>query len=248
MMINFKRRSAVLCLVSSLTVLITVFADLTPAQQTHKRQSETIRRLNRSIYDAAVYKESNVRPLHPLEFDSSTLTTKVVTLTGYNYAKGSNTLSRDVWVTAVPEVRDKCQGVRGDLAMWLRELLGLHPDSNVTHFVLIEVKKGDIFRPAADPDPARKWPCSDPQTKNCGESFPEGASDPHIKWIANQMLGAYVISKTLKEDGYPWTRLGYTYNWRRGADRYGASEYVIRQGSVVDVKEIIPYQDYCRRK
>ena len=247
MISKIRFRSAAFWLIS-LAAIITISADRTPAQQIRERQPEATRRLNHAIYDSAVYKQSNLRPLHPLEFDSSTLTTKVVTLTSYQYSKGPTTLGRDVWVTAVPEVKDKCQGVRGDLAMWLRQLLGLHPDSSVTHFVVIEVKRADIFRPSADPDPTRKWPCSDPKTKNCGEVLPEGASEGHIKWMANQMLGAYVISKTMKEDGYPWTRLGYTYNWRRGADRYGASEYVIRQGSVVNVEEIIPYRDYCGRR
>ena len=244
MVINFRPGRSRLFLSSSL-LLITVFAGITPAQQREKSQSELIKRLDKVIYDAAVYKDSNLRPLNPLKFEPTTMTAKVVTLTGYEYSKGSYTLTRDLWVTAVPEVKNKCQGVRGDLALWLRELLGLHPDSQVKHFVVIEVKKDDIFRPTPNPDATTTSPCGSSQAKNCGEFFPEGVSDRHIKWIANQMLGSYLISKPLKSDGYPWTRLGYTYNWRRGSDRYGASEYVIRQGAVVNVEEIIPYREYC---
>jgi len=69
----------------------------------------------------------------------------LVALTGYEYSKGSYILTRNIWVTAVPEVKNKCQGAKGNLALWLRELLGLHPDSEVTHFAVIEVKKDDIF-------------------------------------------------------------------------------------------------------
>jgi hypothetical protein len=48
-------------------------------------------------------------------------------------------------------------------------------------------------------------------------------------------------------DGYPWTHLGYTYNWRPGEDRYGTSEYVIRQGATAWVQEVIdPSYEYCR--
>jgi hypothetical protein len=148
----------------------------------------------------------------------------------------------------VPEVKNKCQTARGDLELWLRQLLGLHPNKQVTHFVVMEVKKGDIFRPTVNPDPTTTWPCGDPKTKECGESFPEGVAEEHIKWMANQMLSSYLISKPLKTDGYPWTRLGYTYNWRPGADRYGASEYVVRQGAVVNIEEIVPYREYCGRR
>jgi len=42
-------------------------------------------------------------------------------------------------------------------------------------------------------------------------------------------------------NGYPWTHLGYTYNWAPGGDRYGASEYVIRGNA----KAVIV--DTCRR-
>jgi hypothetical protein len=71
-------------------------------------------------------------------------------------------------------------------------------------------------------------------------------ADAHVQWLANQMLSSYVISESsLIPVGYPWTRLGYTYNWRPGADKYGASEYVIRKGATVKVTDIIPYQRYC---
>ena len=245
MITNFRPRRERLFLNSSLVLLIIVFANFAPAQQIDDSQSQLIKRFNEAIYDAAVYKESNLRSLHPLKFDSSTLTAKVVTLTAAQYSKGSHQLPNDVWVTAVPEVKNKCQGVGGDLAMWLRQLHGLHPNTKMTHFVVMEVKGDDIFRPTANPDATTILPCSNSQTKECGEFFPEGISEGHMKWMANQMLSSYLTSKPLNTDGYPWTRLGYTYNWRRGVDRYGASEYVIRQGAVVKVEEIIAYREYC---
>jgi hypothetical protein len=245
MVINLRPGRAGPFLNSSLVLLIVVFANITLAQQRDKSQSDLIKHFNDAIHDAAVYKESNLRPLNPLKFDSSTLTAKVVTLTAAQYSKGSYKLPDDVWVTAAPEVKNKCQGVGGNLPMWLRQLLGLHPNTEVTHFVVMEVKKGDIFRPTANPDATAIWPCGNSQGRDCGEFFQEGVSEGHIKWMANQMLSAYLISKPLKANGYPWTRLGYTYNWRRGADRYGASEYVIRQGAVVNVEEIISYREYC---
>jgi hypothetical protein len=46
-------------------------------------------------------------------------------------------------------------------------------------------------------------------------------------------------------NGYPWTHLGYTYNWTPGADRYGASEYVIRGGATATIVDNVPSLKYC---
>jgi hypothetical protein len=206
-----------------------------------------LKHFNAAISDAAVYRKANLRRLVPLKFDPGSGTARVVTLTGDIYPKaGPRKLRRDVWVTAVPEVRDRCKGVEKDLAVFLRQLLGLHPNARFTHFVVMDVKKADIFRPAPDPETTTEWPCADPRRgQNPGQLFPEGVSEGHVRWIAKQMLSSYLIAQPGNTDGYPWTRLGYTYNWKPGADRYGASEYVVRRNSVVIIDGVIPYREYC---
>lgn len=209
------------------------------------------RAFNNAIYETAVYRRANVRRLlHPLRFDEETGTVRVTQLTDYEgYHLGPNPLGRDIYVTVVSEVRTKCLGVRGDLGLWLRMLLGLHPDGAIKHFVVMEARREDVFRPAADPDPTRPWPCADPAAdRNCGDNLPADASPQHVDWMARNMLSQYVIIPSLLETrstGYPWTRLGYTYNWRPGVDRYGACEYVVRKGGIVNVLDVIPYQQYC---
>lgn len=201
---------------------------------------------NFAIYDASVYKFSNLRPLLPLKFDSNKTVTVASLTSDKSYIKGANKLSDDVWVTAVPEVQKICQGYKDDLAQRLRQLLGLHPGQEIINFVVISADEAEIFRPTANPDPTTVLPCSSDIPANCGEVFPDNVSQEHVKWIANQMLSSYVISEsTIIPIGYPWTRLGYTYNWKSGANKYGASEYVIRKGSTVNVLDIVPYQDYC---
>jgi hypothetical protein len=204
---------------------------------------------NETVRDSAVYRHENLRPLFPLKFDSLALTTTVATLTGYDYQLGQQSLSRAVWVTAAPEVQQKCRKfTEPDLAMRLRQLLGLQPDAKFQYFVTMTVSASDVFRPATDPTTTTQWPCSDSKDPACGEVFPDWATSDHIKWIANQMLTSYVISEShTGAYSYPWTRLGYTYDWKPGADRYGASEYVIRPGAVVVVKNKEPYASYCGR-
>ena len=232
---------------SLLLLLLLGYVGSTRAFQSDPDQSSILAAYNAAIYDAAVYKFSNLRPLKPLEFDS-TKAVSVVTLTNSNYKLGKTKLSGDVWVTAVPEVRDVCRGFSNDLEQRLRQLLGLHPSEKFTNFVVMRVKEKEIFRPTANPDPTTKLPCSSPAPANCGEAFPVGVGKAHVQWLANQMLNSYMISESyLIPMGYPWTRLGYTYNWRPGANKYGASEYVIRKDSTVTVTETVPYKKYCSR-
>ena len=204
---------------------------------------------NSAVVDSAVYRHENLRPLFPLKFDPASFTATVVMLTTYDYPLGSQSFSPAVWVTAVPEVQQKCRKfTEPDLELRLRELLGLQPDAKIKYFVTMTVKSSDIFRPATNPITTTEWPCNDSKDPTCGEVFPDWVSSDHAKWIANQMLSSYVIPDTHTDAySYPWTRLGYTYDWKPGADRYGVSEYVIRPGSVVIVKSKEPFAGYCGR-
>lgn len=204
---------------------------------------------NAAIYDAAVYKPANLRGLKPLKFDPVTKEVTVVTLTDHDYCKGKDTLPVYVWVTQVPEVQQICQNFSGNLALSLRQLLGLLPNNKLDNFVVMTVTEGHIFRPATNPDPKTTLPCGAPVPANCGQKFPKFISDAYVNWFTNQALNTWVLSEPPQPPvGYPWTRLGYTYNWKPGADKYGASEYVIEPGSTVTVLDIIPYKDYCTRK
>lgn len=204
---------------------------------------------NASVVDSAVYRHENLRQLRPLNFDPKTLTTTVATLTGYDYPMGGQSLSRNVWVTEVPEVQEKCRKFTdSDLALQLRQLLGLQPNASFKYFVTMTVRSSDIFRPTTDPTTTSKWPCSDSTQATCGEVFPDWVTSDHIKWIANQMLSSYIILEPpTGAYSYPWTRLGYTYDWKPGSNKYGASEYVIRAGSVIHVTSKEPYASYCGR-
>jgi len=234
-------------LIKILALILCVIAS--GSAQSEKEQAENLKAYNEAIYETSVYKFSNLRPLKPLIFSDSTNSTTVVTLTNYNgYKTGvENTLTRDVWVTAVPEVKNLCQTFSGDIEMRLRQLLGLHPNQKFEKFVTMEVKRDDVFRPTVNPDPIMTLPCACPVTVKCGEEFTANVDNKHIRWMADQMLSSYVISEsTLIPSGYPWTRFGYTYDWKPGSNKYGASEYVIRNGAKVTITEINPVAVYCK--
>jgi len=159
---------------------------------------------------------------------------------GYDAAVGQSvTLSREVWVTAAPEVRDS---VRTNwvfppaLTGRLEQLLGLPPNSGKTKFVQFWVNPRDLFRPSADPE------ITDHEAES---EFPQSTefvtvSAAHQEWYAHQAAISYGT------DGYPWTRLGYTYDWGNPVTEEGLSEFVIRSGAVVEVESVTGTEDYCR--
>ncbi|WP_052519095.1 hypothetical protein [Archangium violaceum] len=159
------------------------------------------------------------------------------TFTGY--AIGDNTLSREIWVTAVPQLKELCKTVPEDTARIARvnQFLGLPPATaadNNRQFVEMWVKPGDMFRPCPD---------SEITDSTCGLAFPTGVSSEHRTWISNNYASSYGFWQSTH---YPWTGLGYTYDWCSQDDKHvGASEFVVRPGSIVSVVAIIDRNTYC---
>lgn len=212
-----------------------------------------------AVANSAVYSPEHVLPLFPVVPDAQG-NVRVVTLTTWNYPPGEQPLGRDIWVTAVPEVRDSCAGYgEEERTMRLRQLLGLRPTDSVAHFVEMTVPAASIFRPTVDPTVTSRWPCSESQVGggSCGLEFPAGVEAAHVEWMARQMLSSWRVPDGYPADtasgggrgelGYPWTRLGYTYNWHPGSPRYGASEYLVRGGARIRVDGTYSIAQYCRR-
>lgn len=199
-------------------------------------------RYQMATFDSAVYQRWNVRPLFPLVPDPNG-EVLVATLTSHGHVPDG-----EIWVTAVPEVQTICRAFSGDVEMKLRQLIGLPPDEDISHALVLRVHASDVFRPSPWPDTSTRYPCapspSDPATlpSDCGNAFPPNATLEHQAWIASADLSLHAVP-----GGYPWTHLGYTYNWAPGADRYGASEYIIRKDPkhpIVLVSDVSPIA-YC---
>jgi hypothetical protein len=123
-------------------------------------------------------------------------------------------------------VQDFCvaDGLTGeDQTLRLEQLLGLPPNDGKTTFAELWVKPADLFRPSADPEIT---------DHEAGLVFPSvtdflTVSQTFINWFDALIASSY------GEDGYPWTRLGYTYDWGNDESEVGVSEFVIRSGATV---------------
>lgn len=150
----------------------------------------------------------------------------------YNTREGEQVQLEDkVWVTAVPELKTFCTTYEGgNLALRLEQLLGLPPDSNKTRFVEFWVNPEDMFRPSPDPEIDDRIAQID-FSPDAPEAYRSSFSE-----FKNQSYG---------ENGYPWTRLGYTYDWGNPETEIGLSEFVIRRGATVEVASVSETRQYC---
>lgn len=112
----------------------------------------------------------------------------------------------------------------------LKQLLGKAPDFDGTYFTVFWVPVKDVFRPAFVPDPT-----NDVMNVAYPSSFEEDRSESAMwfkKWFDKTRSQAY-----RREGGFPWTRLGYTYDWgRTDGGKYGLTEFIVREGAEIEVK------------
>jgi hypothetical protein len=117
-----------------------------------------------------------------------------------------------VWVTAVPEVKEfilhqdqLAKSNQTDLIHRIEQYLGLKPNSKRTNFVEVWVNQEDLIRPCLK----SKVTVNDPK---CADDTPHP-----------------------DKNGYPFTGLGYTYDWGNPKTDVGASEFTVKSGKIIIV-------------
>ncbi len=150
-----------------------------------------------------------------------------------------NTGPYSIWVTAAPQLKSWFQKQQvTDTNLRLKQLLGLPPaGTNYTCFVEFWVKPSDMFRPCPD---------KEINDRSCSTCFPDDASKEYISWFNESRISRYYACKLY--DQYPWTQLGYTYDWNpQNKTHVGMSEFVINKNAVVYVKRVSTTREYLAR-
>ena len=153
-----------------------------------------------------------------------------------------NTGPYNIWVTVAPEMQLLCSCYTFesiDQLRWrLRQLLGLLPDGEQDHFVEFWVRPQDLFRPCPD---------SEVYDTSCEICFREDVSRYHRKWF-NELREVQYKEGSNRFSGYPWTQLGYTYDWNpANKSHVGLSEFVIKKNALVVIGNIMPTAVYCEK-
>jgi len=146
----------------------------------------------------------------------------------------------NTWVTVVPELKEKInyENVSSEnLLLRTEQLLGLPNNSGNYLIVEIWVKPMDLIRPAYE---------TDISSNSSGLFFPDSISQDYINWFNGNIVYSYFPGKN--KNGYPWTRLGYTYDWGNKASEVGLSEYLIKKNSQVIVHNAKNYDLYILGK
>ncbi len=199
---------------------------------------------NRALQDAMLAEDNEIYGnLVSIDPNNKSLIWKddrvlVVTWTKYpeSYPAGREVTTwwGDTWVTAAPELKDfiSKNNLSGVNTLRVEQLLGLPPDSGNTSFAELWVKPQDIFRPAPD---------KEINNARASLTFDASVSSEYKTWFNNAILSQYYGAKK-----YPWTRLGYTYDWGNPCSEIGLSEFVIRKGSSVIVNSLQSNEEYLQ--
>ncbi|NMF65501.1 hypothetical protein DP113_30305 [Brasilonema octagenarum UFV-E1] len=164
-----------------------------------------------------------------------------------DWKPGLKQIENQTWLTASTQVKDFCHTCKGlgmkisgdiMLSLRLQQYLGLilNKNSNKTHFVEMWVKAEDLSRP-----------CLNSKINN--SSCQVFAVPP----INNPVLQKIYKNSFEGEEHYPWTGLGYTYDWGNPQKPHvGASEFIINatvtSPITVEVVSITATKEYCKNK
>jgi hypothetical protein len=165
--------------------------------------------------------------------------------TGYDNKVGQTiTTTRQTWVTAAPELQIFCKEKlkevteQSDRTLRLEQLLGLPPNNGKTRFVEFWVNPQDLFRPSADAEISDRTAFG--EFTQLPKAVAEQAKPEYVKWFEDLRSKSYNAT-----GGYPWTRMGYTYDWGNAQSEIGLSEFVINSGVAIKVKSVQTNDKYC---
>ncbi len=144
----------------------------------------------------------------------------------------------EMWVTVAPELKSSMLNYSKStdfevLKLRTEQLLGLPQGTKNTHIVEFWVNPNDLFRPSPDKS----------TTDKVGDvTFSDFSDTAHCQWFADKMLTSYCT-----QSPYPWTRLGYTYDWGNPNSEVGLSEFVIPKGAVIHVVKLVKLDEYLTK-
>jgi hypothetical protein len=157
-----------------------------------------------------------------------------------NYKQGDTnfTGNHEIWVTIVPELKNWFKKRSYDSAsvqLRIEQLLGLPYNPEYNRIVEMWVRPCDLLRPTFN---------NEIENVSVEMYFPEYTDSTYIRWFNDYIINAYFSSP--KCNKYPWTRLGYTYDWGNPDSEIGISEFIIKRNSKVIIKSISTITDYVR--
>lgn len=220
---------------TTITVMTSPTTQLTLDQMYKNAMSDVIfPDASRVAHNLTAIVESNTNLTWQGEGENRTVL--MVTFTKYpnSYPVGGevNMTWGETWVTVYPEMKNYFKNhvaANSNYTLRAEELLGLPANSGNTYFVEVWVKPKDLFRPTPD---------NEINDTTAQLTFSPNVDPAYKKWFNDNIIYSYFTK------AYPWTRLGYTYDWGDPNHPFGLSEFVIKKNSIVYVKSVTYVDDY----
>lgn len=203
--------------------------------------------LNRAQYEAALKNaqkltSDDIYPLVSIDGNSDLATlsgdnSQVVLVTWHNtpdaFKDGENVEHTDkvIWAFTDKEFLKWFSENHEKVDNWelrLKQLFGMSPETNYSYFTVFWADVKDVFRPAFYPEIN-----STIMNTTFSNSLEEDTSE-NAMWFKNWF--DETRGRAYGKDGFPWTRLGYTYDWGNPEKKYGLSEFIVKEGSRIEVK------------
>lgn len=108
-----------------------------------------------------------------------------------------------------------------DYDLALKHLLGLPQEKESTTVTAFWVDPEDVLRPAYQMDAT---------DGSMTVTLSDDVDEEDKAWFDQNILDSYFYGD------YPWTRLGYTYNWGGHGTEYGVTEFLVKAGAQVEVE------------
>ena len=217
-----------------------VFLLLTVLTSCAQKASPTMDSLwETAMADAVFARDEEIHPLVTLTLEENRVIwneakDKVLLVTWHDYpdacAPGTAIGEYgDIWATSLGEMMEwfaENEKQTTDWELRFSQLLGVHENEGYTRFTAFWVSPQDVVRPAFVTDVTRQM-----------ENDYSLVTGEWKEWFDSNILFSYF------ESDYPWTRLGYTYDWG-GTQEYGLTEFLVREPSKTEVAFTYTTQEF----
>ncbi|HBA85119.1 MAG TPA: hypothetical protein DCZ95_13600 [Verrucomicrobia bacterium] len=147
-----------------------------------------------------------------------------------NFYQGhTNITASEQWVTIYPEMYNFCRNYKGtNQLLRIKQVLGMPPWSGNDTMVEFWVDPNFLFRPSPDPEIYDHEANAEFYTNAFSYMSTMSVSPDYFHWYTNTFnTRHYDMPGDNPTNSWPWTRLGYTYDWGQPSNHVGLSEYVI---------------------
>lgn len=195
-----------------------------------------------AMADAMVIEEEEILPLVALTENSPLCSWneegQVLLLTHHarpeRYQAGSDYTLADgeIWTFTDKELLQWYEQNKDSVSDWplrFKQLIGLPEEKQYTHFSAFWVDPADVIRPGYVQDIA---------SSQGAAAFPTEPDDAYKEWFNDNLIWSYY------ESAYPWTRLGYTYDWAADSGEYGLSEFIILDSAETQVEFTMTTEEF----